>query len=168
MLLSKQLASIVFVPLLALNVNIAQPQDIQPQIVPEKTQEQQILDTIIEASNTYKVDKDILYSVLKCESGLDPDTNGDYKNGEYLATNIAQYHKGTFIRHNKKFFEDYKQQLDYSSWSDHIKLTAFALSKGYGNEWTTYRAIKNGGQYSFYSKLLEKNFTVVCKLQNMI
>ena len=153
---------------MAFNIGTAQPQDIEPQIVPEKTREQQILDTIITASTTYKVDKDILYSVLKCESGLKPETKGDYKNGEYLATNIAQYHKGTFMSHKKEFFEEYNQELDHNSWEDHIKLTAFALSKGYGNQWTTYRAIKNGGRYSFHSKLLEKDFTVVCKLQKMV
>jgi hypothetical protein len=54
--------------------------------------------------------------------------------------------------------------LDYNSAHDQAKLGMWAISQGYGNEWTAYVAIKNGGVYKFYSRQLKKNFVVKCSL----
>lgn len=70
-----------------------------------------------------------------------------------------QYHKQSFENHAKL----YGEELDYYSTYDQIKLGTWAIANGRGNEWTAYRAIKNGGTYSFYSKLLNKHFTAKCK-----
>jgi hypothetical protein len=143
--------------------NIDQEVIQEPVVV--KTERQLILESISTNAAQYKINRDESYSLLMCESGLNPRAKGDSKDGVYLATNIAQYHRGTFNRHNEAFFKEYGYYLSADSWEDNIKLQSFALSKGWGNEWTMYRALKNGGTYSFYSKLLKKDFTVTCNLQ---
>ncbi len=104
----------------------------------------------------YNVDGSLVSAMVKCESKGDIDAVGD----SGRAFGILQYHKASFERHSKLFGEE----LDYYSSYDQIKLTSWALSKGYGREWTSYRAIKNGGKYSFYSNLLKKHFVVYCKI----
>lgn len=106
----------------------------------------------------YGVDNSLVTKVIKCESKGISTAKGDSKGGKYLAYGLFQYHKESFKRHAKIFGEE----LDYYSSYDQLKLGIWAISKGYGNEWTSYRAIKNGGVYSFYSKLLQKDFTVIC------
>lgn len=103
-------------------------------------------------------DYQLVSSVVSCESNFDPKTIGD--NG--LALNIAQFHRDTFISMSKELGE----QLDYNSSYDQAKLISWAFSKGesYKRQWTTYVAIKNGGEYSFYSKQLQDWYTVKCKL----
>jgi len=105
----------------------------------------------------YGVDHNLALSVAKCESGLKPTTSGD--GGK--ANGVFQYWKPTFERHSKEFGEE----LNYESPYDQIKLAMWAFSKGYAREWTTYRAIQNGGVYSFYSRSLGKHFTVRCKIE---
>ena len=103
----------------------------------------------------YGVDNSLIKKIVQCESNYKTTAIGD--GGR--ARGLLQYHQGSFERHEKLFGED----LDYHSSHDQIKLGTFAISKGMGREWTSYRAIMNGGEYSFYSKLLQKNFTVRCK-----
>lgn len=123
----------------------------------------QIMETIHTLENTvyffsdkYSVDPMLILNMIKCESKGNPQAIGD----SGLAKGIMQYHTETFIRHSKEFGE----VLDINSQYDQIKLAVWAISTNKGNEWTSYRAIKNGGAYSFYSKLLKKNFTVICKI----
>lgn len=118
-------------------------------------------DYIVEYAELYDTDATVLLKVAECESELGKKNKGDYKNGEYLATGIFMYHKETWSRHSNLFGE----KLDINSINDQAKLTAFIFSKypNLRNEWTTYRAIKNGGTYSFYSKLLERHFVIKCK-----
>lgn len=111
-------------------------------------------------ADKYGVDSSLMEKVVECESQGDPENKGDWKNGKPLAFGILQYHKESFERHAKIFGEE----LDYYSYYDQIKVGTWAISEGHGNEWTTYRAIKNGGTYSFYSNLLKEHYTVNCKL----
>ena len=106
----------------------------------------------------YGVDYNLINSVIECESHWNPKAKGD--NGRAL--NLAQFHKGTFENWEKQYGED----LNWNSAHDQIKLMAWAFSKGeqYRDDWTTYTAIKRGGTYTFYSKLLQKWFTVKCSM----
>jgi len=104
----------------------------------------------------YGVDGSLVKKIIDCESQGNIEALGDGSR----AYGLLQYHKSSFERHAKLFGE----KLDYYSSYDQIKLGTWAISKGFGNEWTAYRAIKNGGTYSFYSKLLKKSFVVYCKL----
>lgn len=103
----------------------------------------------------YGVDGSVVNQVIKCESGGNQKAVGDGG----LSKGIAQFQKSTFLRMEKKFGED----LNYESSFDQAKLLTYAISQGWGQEWTAYRAIQNGGKYSFYSNQLKKHFTVYCR-----
>lgn len=103
----------------------------------------------------YGVDGSIVNKVIKCESEGFHGAVGDGGRSR----GIAQFQKSTFERMEKKLGED----LNYESSYDQIKLLTYAISQGWGNEWTAYVAIKKGGKYSFYSKQLKKHFVVYCK-----
>lgn len=109
-------------------------------------------------ATVYNQDPALLKKVAECESQYETNLLGD--GGR--AYSVYQFHKGTFERWSKEFGEP----LDYKSYHDNIKLAVWSFSQGerYRNAWTTYMAIKKGGEYSFYSKLLKKNYTVICNL----
>lgn len=109
-------------------------------------------------SNLYQQDPELLKKVAECESNYETELKGD--GGR--AFSVYQFHKGTF----NTFAKELGEPLDYQSYHDNIKLAVWSFSQGeeYRRAWTTYVAIKNGGKYSFYSKLLKRNFTVICKL----
>ena len=104
----------------------------------------------------YGADYRDFYSTGWCESGWNPEAQGDGKR----ANNVLQIHQPTFNQWAKEMGEE----LDYNSTYDHIKVGAWAFAQGesYRRAWTAYRALENGGTYSFYSKLLDKHFTVHC------
>lgn len=120
-----------------------------------ETPEESVENTIKYFASKFALDENLALTVAKCESDLKNTTRGD----KGLARGIYQYHREAFDRHSQLFGE----KLDYNSSYDQIKLATWALANGKGNEWTAYRAIQNGGKYSFYSKLLKENFTVYCK-----
>lgn len=103
----------------------------------------------------YGTEGSLIKKMVKCESEFKTTALGD--GGR--AYGLMQYHKASFERHAKLFGEE----LDYYSSHDQIKLGSWAVANGYGREWTSYRAIQNGGTYSFYSKLLKQHYTVVCR-----
>ena len=109
-------------------------------------------------SALYGQDPALLRKVAECESKYDTKIYGD--GGR--AFSVYQFHKGTFENWSKERGE----VLDYNSYQDHIKLAAWSFAQGeeYRNDWTSYVAIKRGGTYSFYSKLLKKSFVVKCNL----
>lgn len=93
-------------------------------------------------------------TVIRCESQYNPKAKGD----KGLANNVGQFHEETFDMIARKMGE----KLDYDSYYDQTKAVAWSLANGYGNLWTSYRAIKNGGVYTFYSKKLGSWYTVKC------
>lgn len=111
-------------------------------------------------SKIYGVDEKIVAKVVECESGGDHTANGDGGRSK----GIAQFQKPTWDWMSKQYFDEYNEKLNYKSSFDNVKLLAYQISKGNGNNWTSYVAIKKGGTYSFYSKQLNKHFTVKCKL----
>lgn len=127
---------------------------VEPEIIELTLQEKAIV-----FANNHGVDSLLVSKIIKCESNWNVNAIGD--NGH--SRGIAQFQEPTFNRMKKVFQEEYGYDLSYTSPEDQINLLSFALSKGWGREWTAYRAIKNGGTYSFYSKQLQKHFTVHCK-----
>lgn len=126
---------------------IAEPLKITPELPLEKQVE---LFTLVYGGNA-----ELNKKVIKCESQWDTKAKGDGNR----STGIAQFQKPTFDMLSKKFGEE----LDYNSSYDQIKLFVWSIENGYGNHWTAYRAVQNGGTYSFYSKQLKKHFTVHCR-----
>lgn len=103
----------------------------------------------------YGGDAELNKKVIRCESGWDVKADGDGG----ISLGVAQFQLESFNRMSKAFGE----KLDYNSSYDQLKLFVWAMNNGYAREWTAYRAIKNGGTYSFYSKQLGRHFTVYCK-----
>ena len=104
----------------------------------------------------YSVDSSLINKIVECESGGSHNAVGDGGRSKGL----AQFQKATFDNLEDKFGDD----LDYKSSFDQVKLLTWSVANGYGNNWTAYRAIKNGGRYTFYSSQLKKHFTIYCKL----
>lgn len=111
---------------------------------------------IVYYSQMYNTDNGIISKIIQCESQGKQSAVGD--NG--LSRGIAQFQKPTFTSLSKLMGEE----LDYNSSNDQIKLMVWSIANGYGRNWTTYRALKNGGTYSFYSNQLGRYYTVYCKL----
>ena len=111
-------------------------------------------------SKIYDVDPNLVNKVIECESGGNHKVIGDGGRSK----GIAQIQEPTWRDLEQKFNTQYDEDLHYMSQFDQLKLTTWSIANGHGNRWTAYRAIKNGGKYSFYSKQLKKHFTVYCKL----
>ena len=111
-------------------------------------------------ADLYNVDSHIVDKVITCESGYNHSSKGDGGRSK----GIAQIQKPTWDWMELQYYKEWGEHLDYKSSHDQIKLLAYQISKGNGNNWTAYRAIKNGGKYSFYSSQLKKHFKVICKL----
>ncbi len=112
---------------------------------------------IVYYGGQYGAEIPLLDKMAFCESTYNPKAVGD----SGRAHNVYQYHEATFYSHAKLMGE----KLNYKSAHDQIKLTAW-ISVNHPDKlraWTSYRAIKNGGTYSFYSKQLKKHYTVKCK-----
>lgn len=104
----------------------------------------------------YGVDANILKKVMQCESG----GNVNVKPGDGgRANGVMQFHEPTFYGYAKKLGVN----MDYGSYEDQIHLAAYMISIGEGRQWTTYRALMNGGSYTFFYKLENRYITVYCK-----
>lgn len=106
----------------------------------------------------FGVDSELLYDVMMWESsGKKVVGDGGRSFHEF------QWQKPTWELYQKMYSQEFGEtKFDINSLHDQIKLTAYAFSKGEParNMWTVYRAIKNGGTYSFYSTQLKKHYTV--------
>lgn len=109
----------------------------------------------------YGVDSSIVNKVLDCESNYNHSAKGDGGKSK----GIAQIQKPTWNWMELQYFKEWGEHLNYESSFDQIKMLAYQISKGNGNNWTSYVAIKKGGKYSFYSSQLKKHFIVYCKLE---
>lgn len=111
-------------------------------------------------ADMYGVDPNIGIAVMKCESKAKQSTIGDNGN----AKGVFQYWDDTWKRHYREFYKLTGIELSKDSPADNARLAMWAFSTGKADEWTTYRAITNGGTYSFYSRQLKGHFTVKCSL----
>lgn len=111
-------------------------------------------------SEIYGTDSKVVNKVIECESNGNHQAVGDSGRSK----GIAQIQGPTWKDLEQKFNLEYEEDLHYNSQFDQLKLTTYSIANGSGRRWTAYRAIMNGGTYSFYSKQLKKHFTVTCKL----
>jgi len=126
-------------------------------LAPEHKEEAQE-DLLSKYANQYSVPREDLEAVFRCESN----SNHEIKPGDKgLSFGGFQIQKETFADLEKKMGED----LDIESLEDQTKMTAFAISTGEGKRWTSYVALKNGGTYTFYSRVWGKTMTVHCNYQ---
>lgn len=119
-----------------------------------------LADQINYFANLYGVDSRLVSKVIECESDGQHEAVGDGGRSR----GIGQFQKPTFESLEELYFKEYNEYLDYESEFDQIKLLTWSIANGHGRNWTAYRAIKNGGTYTFYSKQMKRWYTVYCKL----
>lgn len=123
--------------------------------------EKTVDELILEIAPKFNQDPQLIKKIIYCESGGKVKS---HDNGR--GTNITGIHNTTFDYWLKKYKETYyNEELNKNSTYDQIKMMSWAFSQGeeYRRAWTTYVAYKNGGTYTFYSKLLEGTYTARCK-----
>lgn len=78
---------------------------------------------------------------------------------------VTGLHRQTFNLWLPLYQEEMGETLNYDSTFDQIKMLVWAFKKGesFRDDWTSYRAYRNGGTYSFYSKTMGSHFTSRCK-----
>lgn len=126
---------------------------VQQNITP--IQDMPIDDIVAYWANYYNYPSSTLLKVMSCESEGEAATKGDH--GQSVG--VFQIQKETWARFTKAMGET----LDRNSSFDQAKVAAWAFANNKGNEWTTYRAIMNGGSYTFFYKLENRMYTVYCK-----
>jgi len=102
-------------------------------------------------SELYSVDKSIITKVIQCESRFNPlahNPNGEDSWG-LVQINLDSHPEIT------------KEQAINTNFS--INYLAENISNGKGKMWSSFRAIMNDGNYTFYSSRLHKHITVNCK-----
>lgn len=115
-----------------------------------------VQETIVKYATVYRAPEKKLESLFRCESTFRQNVIGE--EGEI---GVGQFKPDTFKRLAKLMGEE----LNIHSYSDQIKLVSW-LSVNHPNEmrnWTTWRALQNGGTYTFTSRQTGKTYTVVCK-----
>lgn len=134
--------------------------------IPERTQVQEkpvyvTVDEIIEdVAPRFGQDPKLISKISYCESKHQVVSHDGGR-----AVNVTGIHNTTFDQWLKNYEKEQGETLDKHSTYDQVKMMSWAFSKGdkYRNQWTTYVAYKNGGTYTFYSKLLKGTFTARCK-----
>lgn len=108
----------------------------------------------------YGTDGSVVKKVIECESNGKQTAVGD--GGRSIG--IAQFQKPTWINLESLYFKEYNEHLNYESQIDQVKLLTYSIANGHGSNWTAYRAIMNGGKYSFYSNQMKRHYVVYCKV----
>jgi hypothetical protein len=101
----------------------------------------------------------LINKIIMCESGgrvLPHDGN--------RGVNATGIHDKSFNYWLPEYVKETGEQLDITTMYGQVTMLAWRFSKGEKarEAWTSYRAIKNGGTYAFYSTLLKKHFVVKC------
>lgn len=145
---------LITISLIALLVAISvSPQRIEADI-PSKPLT--IQETIVKQVVYYAASEKKLTALLRCESHFNQDVIG--AEGEI---GVGQFKQGTF-----DYLSDLMgETLNIHSYADQIKLIAWTSvnTPKEMNHWTTWRALQNGGIYTFTSKKTGKTYTVTCK-----
>jgi len=105
-------------------------------------------------------DPTLISKIMMCESG---GRVASHDGGR--GVNVTGIHDTTFKGWLPLYQKEVGETLDIKSNYDQLKMMSWAFSKGdtYRRQWTTYRAYKNGGTYTFYSTLMKRWYTVTCK-----
>lgn len=157
-------ATIVFgMPMMFNSETFTKEVDGEPseQVVATPKNEFETVDEIIkEVAPLFKQDPKLISKITFCESSHRVQSHDGGR-----AFNITGIHDTTFNYWLKQYEKEMNETLDLHSTYDQIKITSWAFSKGdkYRNQWTSYVAYINGGEYTFYSKMLGKTFTARCK-----
>ncbi len=139
---------ILLVSLFAFRVDAEAPE--------KKVEEMTVKEQVIYFSNINGVDPNLALSMMMCESEGNQGAKGD----GHRASGIFQYWNDTWKRHSMKYFGEV---LDINSPLDQAKVATAAIAGGDWREWTSYRALMNGGSYTFFYKLEQRWITVTCK-----
>lgn len=123
-----------------------------------KVSEPTVSEMVATIAPKFNQDPQLITKIIMCESGGKIQS---HDGGRGL--NITGIHDATFNGWLKEYEKEYNETLNKDSNYDQIKMMSWAFSKGYSNQWTTYVAYMNGGEYTFYSKMLGKTFTARCK-----
>lgn len=142
----------------------AQKSDLQVPIEPE--QEKVIIleeltpkELLTYFADQYKTSAEDLIKVAMCESGFNEGAhNKEDPNGGSFS--FMQFQLPTFNQYAKKInIENHNIENKV-----HVaQVSSYMFSIGEGKQWTTYRALKNGGEYTFFYKPKNKYITVYCK-----
>ncbi len=99
----------------------------------------------------------LINKISMCESGhkILPHDN-------YRGVNITGIHDTTFNGWLPQYEKEVNGTLDIKSQFDQLKMMSWAFSKGYANQWTTYRAYKNGGTIVLRNSYTKELFTSQC------
>jgi len=133
MLFKTQLASLVLVPLIGLQIPTTQPQDIEVKQIQVLTPQEHI----IKYAQEYGVSEKLLLAVATCESSLNVEAVNNNEPNHIQSYGIFQYQKPTWEYFEKKFNVD----LDYYNPEHQIKMTAIAFKNGEANHWSCYKKV---------------------------
>lgn len=129
--------SLIVLPLSLITMQPLQP---KAEIVEPPSQ---ITLTPREVANKYaeqhNLDKDLFAKVINCESSFNPNAINRNEPNKVLSVGILQYQEPSFNYLEKEFGED----LDFYSYNDQLKLGAWSMANGKGNNWSCWRKITN-------------------------
>ncbi len=134
----------------------ASPTELDSYIPPLPPKVLSVQETIVKYATVYAAPEKKLESLFRCESTFRQNVIGE--EGEI---GVGQFKPDTFKRLAKLMGED----LNIHSYNDQIKLVSW-LSVNHPSEmrnWTTWRALQNGGTYTFTSRQTGKTYTVICR-----
>jgi hypothetical protein len=92
------------------------------------------------------VDNDLFIAILKCESsGNSRNQKGKPLVGDSgLAKGIAQFHEQTFKWLARRA---HMRNMHWLDPIDQMRLLAWSIDNGYGNQWSCYRKLTHTGEY---------------------
>lgn len=127
---------------------------------PEKSFEEYSVKELIEyIAPQFGQDPKLISKITWCESGHKVQSHDGG-----AGVNITGIHDSTFNGWLPKYEKEVGETLNIDSQFDQLKMMSFAFQdKNKRNEWTTYIAYTNGGEYTFTNKKSGKTFTVKCK-----
>lgn len=107
----------------------------------------------------YETSSEDLIKVANCESGFNEDAHNkkDPNGGSF---SFMQFQLPTFNSYAKKIGID---NPDIKNKVHVAETSSYMFSIGEGKQWTAYRALKNGGSYTFFYEPENKYITVYCK-----
>lgn len=118
-----------------------------------------VQEIIEKTSLQFNQDPKLISKISYCESGHKVRSHDGGR-----GINMTGIHDTTFMDWLPEYEKDTGETLVLDSTYDSFKMMSWAFSKSekHRRAWTTYVAYKNGGTYTFYSRLLKGTYTVKC------
>lgn len=129
-------------------------------LIPKKIPEPTVAQLVAAIAPAFGQDPQLIGRIIQCESG---GVVAIHDGGRGVGVTGIQ--SATFALWLPLYLKDAGATLDYGSTADQIRMMSWAFSKGegYRRQWTTYVALRNGGEYSFFSRILGRQVTAKCK-----